>query len=69
MNGGEGIEEGWRRAGRWDETASETTMEIRVLHAAGRGETRNTRARALTGLEGGGGWRGVERETRDDSEV
>lgn len=65
MNGGEGIEEGWRRAGRWDETASETTMEIRVLHAAGRGETRNTRARA----HGAGGWRGVERETRDDSEI
>lgn len=61
MNGGEGIEEGWRRAGRWDETAS-TTMEIRVLHATGRGETRNTRARAraytrltLTGLDHEGG--------------
>lgn len=69
MNGGEGIEEGWRRSGRWDETAS-TTMEIRVLHATGRGETRNTRARAytrltLTGLDHGG----RKRESRDDSEV
>lgn len=69
MNGGEGIEEGWRRAGRWDETAS-TTMERSVCSTPRDEVKREIRARAriytLTGVDHGGrevgGGRG-ERET------
>lgn len=75
MNGGEGIEEGWRRAGRWDETAS-TTMERSVCSTPRDEVKREIRARAriymLTGVDHGGGevgGGGGGKGNRDDSEV